>query len=63
MPSSSSYKKYKKGFVKKHLEYFTRILMVVFGVPVAKQLYQIFILELIRTCKSKLELFATLRSK
>lgn len=63
MPRTSRYEKYKKGFWRKHLEYSTRIVMIVFGVPVFKQLYHIFFTELKRTCSSREELLVTLRSK
>ena len=60
---ASKYRKYKKGFLKSHLDYVIFVAMAIIGVPVAKILYQVFVKEVLRTCSSKKELVASLRSK
>ena len=60
---ASTYKKYKKGFLWSHFEYIFNMVTTILGVPVAKLLYQVFVKEIIRTCSSKKEFIASLRSR
>lgn len=60
---ASAYKKYKKGFLQSHFDYILNMATTILGVPVAKLLYQVFVKEVIRTCSSKKEFVASLRSR